>query len=1539
GSKEKVIGEGWFYIKKTNWFYPVKRKTAIMDTAFERPLANLSIYDKEYHHRCLGSILFAGILTSALQEKCRFFNIKQPLTELYGYFGFKPKWIGVDLYKKLTASDLDSMQIPLKLAASRRIETEIFAAIHPVFSSPAKIVCNLGTEAKAVVPISVISSSKNQESSSPTNSFTENPYPLIITDRGFRGLLEGNRIVNPEGSDKTVLKWIPDTAKKIEVALEFPFGHTPEDQSCCYIYQIDKNGDSAYFQDSSSPLDHLKIYQNLTGVQERFILGKRRILRSSSSLLKENPLTEKQQILLGLFDWGMTPKEVCQLYGWDTNKLSNVLKYIYPKVSLSGRSTKEAMIAEAIKRAKAKGWIEPFSLTMLKRIASGLHPLSIREILFLQFFLIYALVYDIEEVYRIIEKELKISTLVRKKCAFKIYQNLQIPSGLRQAGKGVPQGMIEAVKVAVKNDYIEYDPFVYEKFAKKYLRPRLSPLLKRILLLYAAGKTTQKIMKDIAPQSTNVIAVCSKKIRDKLGFGKWERGMSMLPVVERALKEEVITKHEVLFTRHELILELKNKPTERTPKELLQMLTQIKQEIWQEHSEFEGDELKTARYIAQVLEIRSLRGYLENDNLTQDGIKDAFIKLFSLDENDYENYVPKQKGGRRRRWKSLGQFKCSLHKAILLNKGVTKSAELLKYFSILKRYKDEWGVGWWTWETAIISTGHEPATGWSKEKFLTLLKLKIVELGISKIILTHDAVSNCLGLYKAFRTYRSDWDFTNWREAAREAIRFSMPKRIRRFLAQSPQASLIQKVLPKDRDDCSITDPKEISRRREVDRIGLWLLEFKIALENYLLNGVKNQNISDVCDRDIWPIMRILANICRTPNGASKALRKRICEFKDVFACLSTKMDIRRGNQRVMRQGLAKAVTWLDETITRLNLPESNFYYRNIPLDLAERRSPRIKELTSLMDNSSHAAQGHKESSSPVESKGAQIVSTAVKVAGTKVPVRVVIKPFDYDSKLGRRWMKKAAGKLLPPRQIGLLEPITYLGVIGNARYPQLSARFIRELILTGILWQENLKKDILVDVSRRNPCPRVYTGKRLKENVVLNERVQFVWQKVREDLHKLREEDKSKEESVKRVEKIAFFQQHFAQLEIAENKYAFSSQKVEAAEAGLRDKFVAVCGEIEQQEAQELTKAFNQHRPDSLRKLGHTIIILKQNQITIESENSKKQAEGDILSFIKGFLTFFFISDIHLGSGSNKEEDLIAIAQLIDKLKAALKANGDFIDLWRKKFGRIKRTHQKLFAAFKPVRRIDYVAGNHDTDILKRIINDRRSGVVLIAKANQLSSNDKRYTHLNKIIAGLEKEGKKFRVDEKFILSSGFKQEGIAKEGWVYYIDKSIFKLYKGREDQRLWQLYNDIQQCLTEEVKRSLGNAQIMEYFLDRSRRIFAEHGHNVDPDNYQTLLGHSNDPYTYRALLARTVVWLIGKLEYVWVNVEYDLNKVKDKVLKKLFPRFFARREVVKPFVRIYCLGEELKKLNNQEWIILYGHTHRAVAVGEGPINALL
>lgn len=97
-------------------------------------------------------------------------------------------------------------------------------------------------------------------------------------------------------------------------------------------------------------------------------------------------------------------------------------------------------------------------------------------------------------------------------------------------------------------------------------------------------------------------------------------------------------------------------------------------------------------------------------------------------------------------------------------------------------------------------------------------------------------------------------------------------------------------------------------------------------------------------------------------------------------------------------------------------------------------------------------------------------------------------------------------------------------------------------------------------------------------------------------------------------------------------------------------------------------------------------------------------------------------VSDLHLGLphrdtfGPAKARAFTTLLDRVVERRSVLVLNGDFLELLHERYGAIRHAYPEIFSRLARVRRLVYVAGNHDADILRDRIKQTRRAVRRIA-------------------------------------------------------------------------------------------------------------------------------------------------------------------------------------------------------------------------------
>ncbi len=346
-----------------------------------------------------------------------------------------------------------------------------------------------------------------------------------------------------------------------------------------------------------------------------------------------------------------------------------------------------------------------------------------------------------------------------------------------------------------------------------------------------------------------------------------------------------------------------------------------------------------------------------------------------------------------------------------------------------------------------------------------------------------------------------------------------------------------------------------------------------------------------------------------------------------------------------------------------------------------------------------------------------------------------------------------------------------------------------------------------------------------------------------------------------------------------------------------IKGKYVAVTGFISSSEANSLLAELAEESKFSANicKMGHVLLQFKKGvdtpDIEMEYTESKKGPHFDdmnkwICGFVSGFNEITYISDLHLVSKqaddnftqagktekiAQKEKHFLELLDKIIASRGTLVINGDFLDLWKEKYGNIRSSYSAVFKRMQGVRKIIYIGGNHD----EAVLNERKSASYLKGLENAQNNSVKgciefdaasnsfvirnttspEYTQLAKLLedpacaemktALLNVASKRFSKastnlpgrNMRFIISSGFADEGVLQdnENPVFYIDESLVSGNRKNPAANIYKEINGSMNSLQDVILRDFPNMEIVpNYFFWRRGLVWVEHGHVSDKHN---------------------------------------------------------------------------------------------------------
>jgi phosphatidylserine/phosphatidylglycerophosphate/cardiolipin synthase-like enzyme len=535
--------------------------------------------------------------------------------------------------------------------------------------------------------------------------------------------------------------------------------------------------------------------------------------------------------------------------------------------------------------------------------------------------------------------------------------------------------------------------------------------------------------------------------------------------------------------------------------------------------------------------------------------------------------------------------------------------------------------------------------------------------------------------------------------------------------------------------------------------------------------------------------------------------------------------------------------------------------------------------------------------------------------SGLVLPLGIDYGDLDPTSTLYRIWeSRRTEGMVLITQQIGL-SPVTFLGVLGETS--PLTEAFHRQLILSGVGWKHMVSHHLLYVV--KGETVEVFFDNQTEPDDKQSRKATELLASVREELARAQQGSKQRRTLFTKLRGLTFFNR------LLEKP---NREKPALASVVLPHGRLVLAGVVEAVEAENIVAALRKRWAGSWDSLGNIFLSVTGKGVSVIAERPESKALAELQNAAEGMLTVVNFSDTHMADkgrddnfGSMKEADLLQLIARAAERGSLLIINGDFLELWKTKYGRIRRNYEELFAALRQARRVIYVSGNHDEDILDEFSQKHRRKLVETAKANLLPQDSPQQADFRNLIAACPGfEGKVVR------LSCGFPEAGLARENGAWYADAGILEiaLHQGSAAaiQRLTKLKEDWEQHLSEMVAQDLG-AEIVQYYLDEPRGLYFEHGHISDPFNYQSRSG-------------RIMAYWVGVLERLgWTTAENDLTQLASR-LGKWLP-IAGLKETSLILQRVLALAGLLRKTCVRVPLtIFFGHTHYRITPDMRGIN---
>lgn len=419
----------------------------------------------------------------------------------------------------------------------------------------------------------------------------------------------------------------------------------------------------------------------------------------------------------------------------------------------------------------------------------------------------------------------------------------------------------------------------------------------------------------------------------------------------------------------------------------------------------------------------------------------------------------------------------------------------------------------------------------------------------------------------------------------------------------------------------------------------------------------------------------------------------------------------------------------------------------------------------------------------------------------------------------------------------------------------------------------------------------------------------------------------------------------------------------VAAAEAG--GKIALVTGAIAPEEARALARSVAEDalwRPD---QHGHVHVHVDTPRVEVGLQSGEQRAATRIALFVQRFCRHVIISDLHLGQpsrdtfGSGKADTLARLLRRVIRDRSTLVLNGDFLELLHERYGAIRRAYSEIFALLRQVRRVLYIAGNHDDDILRENIKLTRRAARkeavrhAYARVELVGEQDltlipvrgapgvRRAAEWTRFLtdAGLRAtlEDITRRRHGTIWLSRGFAREGVAfqrlgprdtdTERPQWYLDESL--LDHSDRVNHLLKLLADRRQRLDKVLRSDWGSqVHIQRYHWDPAGGLYCEHGHFAIPACHGHRLGRAVSVaagWTKRLGLRQIEHWFEEHLAG-WLRAIHPFDALREF-------GHFAERQLAVATALVRLGGAARRPL------LVCSHTHEPAAVGEGPIHAVV
>lgn len=317
--------------------------------------------------------------------------------------------------------------------------------------------------------------------------------------------------------------------------------------------------------------------------------------------------------------------------------------------------------------------------------------------------------------------------------------------------------------------------------------------------------------------------------------------------------------------------------------------------------------------------------------------------------------------------------------------------------------------------------------------------------------------------------------------------------------------------------------------------------------------------------------------------------------------------------------------------------------------------------------------------------------------------VRIQYADLRADSLLHRLWSRRVKPRETLYSQACGLWPPTYLGVIGPSG--PLQQEFIKEVVLSGKFWKENLAGHLLFRFDEISA--QVFRNADSKSDPGLDRLAGQILEAAKRNVETRNAVARRQEANWEILRKDEFFRNCFSAEEFGG---APEKGVVALARDSAQEPWVAAYGGHDSRELEELVGEISQRRSAWRPETGKILFRIFPGGIRVITEKHPSAVETRLLESARGFLSIVAFSDLHLADkswkdnfGPWKERELCRILDWAIDRRCLVISNGDLFELHKTLYGPIRRNYPDLFRRFSKLRRLIVVGGNHDEAIFPK--------------------------------------------------------------------------------------------------------------------------------------------------------------------------------------------------------------------------------------------